>query len=295
MKNVIWLASYPKSGNTWLRIIITNLVGEQETLDINDMEKAPISSSRQIIKRFCGFNESLLPHEKSAELRPYCGDSFAKECEEIIFRKCHDAFTYLANGQPLLGNPKNYKAIYIIRNPLSVVASYANHNGSTIDRAIELINDEEHGLCMSMDKLTNQLRQQMFSWSGHVKSWLDQKSCDVCVVRYEDLHKKPVEILQEAFTFSGYNFSDQELLNAVEKSSFKKIKKLEKNHTFQEKPSKARSFFRSGKTDSWEKELTSEQAAEIISKHWQIMGKFGYLNNDVLKFAKLNKHELNKN
>ena len=232
MKNIIWLTSYPKSGNTWFRIIITNLLGEKEETDLNALEFTPISSSRHIVSNCAGIDTGYLTHDENDLLRHDSNNWFAKNAEKIIFRKCHDAYTFLDDGRPLAGNPELYKTIYIIRNPLSVVSSLANHNSCSIDKAIEIMNNENHTLSNKTKKYDSQLRQKVLCWSGHVLSWIEHKNLELITMKYEALHIKPLEVLREAFYFAGLNNTDTEIIEAIEKSKFEKLSKKEDEKGF---------------------------------------------------------------
>ncbi|MCF8218162.1 MAG: sulfotransferase domain-containing protein [Bacteroidales bacterium] len=287
-KKLVWLSSYPKSGNTWLRIIISNLLGEKE-LDINDLEAMPIASSRYVFEFYCGFNSTNITHDEADQMRPVVNDLFAKDCEEITFRKNHDAFQYLENGQPLHGNPEFYKTIYIIRNPLSIVASLANHNQVSLDRAIEQMNKEDYSLSKTTRKHPGQLRQKLFSWRSHVKSWNENNELEVQTIRYEDIFYQPLETLKKAFTFAGLDFTDKKILDAYDKSNFNEIKQKEKQSVFNEKPPNVASFFRKGQPNSWKEELTQAQAQKVIESNYELMENFGYITPEVLSFAGLKK------
>lgn len=290
-KKVIWLASYPKSGNTWFRIILSNLMGEEE-IDINDLEKMPISSSRPVMENYTGFDSSNFFHDEADKLRPITNDLYAQDCQEITFRKCHDAFTYPETDKPLLGRPEFHKAIYIIRNPLSIVASLANHNNVTIDKAIQQMADESYSLNNTNRKWTNQLRQKLFSWSSHVESWTNAGKQEKMIIRYEDLYNHPLPTLKKTIMFSGLDYDDEEIMNAYHESHFEKVKQQESKQAFKEKPPQLQHFFRKGKTDSWKEELSPEQAAKVIKKHWRMMEKYSYLSSEALSFAGISKDEL---
>ncbi|MCF8331781.1 MAG: sulfotransferase domain-containing protein [Bacteroidales bacterium] len=290
-KKVIWLASYPKSGNTWFRIILSNLMGEQE-IDINDMEKMPISSSRPVWENYTGFDSSNFFHEEAGKLRPITNDLYAQDCNEITFRKCHDAYTFIDHKTPLLGSPEFHKAIYIIRNPLSIVASLANHNNVTIDKAIQQMADESYSLNNTNRKWTNQLRQKLFSWNSHVESWTNAQNLEKVMIRYEDLFDNSLETLRKAIFFTGLEYDDNQIMNAYHESHFEKVKQQENKQAFKEKPPQLQRFFRKGRTDSWKEELTPEQAGKVIKHHWRMMEKYNYLSSEALSFTGITMDEL---
>jgi len=289
VKKMIWLTSYPKSGNTWLRMLIGEIQGENEQ---EDSEQAEIASNRLVLEEFTAVDTSFLTNEEAELLRPEVNDWLAKKNEKIVFRKNHDAYRFLANGRSLAGNPDLFKTIYIIRNPLSIVASLANHFSISLAEAIIFMNNNESVLAKNEKRLHYQLRQKLFSWSNHVLSWTKEKNLELFLLKYEDLHLKPLEILRKALSFSGLNIADSEINRALEKNSFKKVSDAEDLHGFSEKPRKMKKFFRKGSPDSWRDELTPEQAEIVVRNHWQVMKEFGYLTEEVLDFCGVRPEEL---
>lgn len=274
MKNIVWLASYPKSGNTWIRIILSYLQSNNN-LNINKLHSSHISSSRDILNYYCGYNTSLLHNSEIDLLRYNCNNDFAKSIKELIFIKCHESYRFI-NNKPILGSQENYKSIYIIRNPLSIVASFANHLNLSIDETIDIINNNDYCLVSKKNKYQTQITQRIYSWSNHVKSWINNNN-DINIIKYEELHNDPFKVLKKAFNFSNLVFSDDDLTNAIENASFDKIYKQEKENYFIEKPLGSTSFFRKGKSNSWKEELNYTQINKIININYDIMEKFNYL------------------
>lgn len=101
MSNIVWLASYPKSGNTWFRIFLTNLLAEQnQPIDINQLGDTPIASSRWIFDETVGIPAAELTHEEIDHLRPALYRHLSDHAKETLFLKIHDAYTLLDNGTP---------------------------------------------------------------------------------------------------------------------------------------------------------------------------------------------------
>ena len=142
-RGIIWLASYPKSGNTWLRIFLTNLRRDAEgPVNINDLDGGPIASDRGLFDNATGIEASDLTSEEIDRLRPEVYERLAAEAKEVLFLKVHDAYTYGADGRPLL-SAGGSRAIYLIRNPLDVAVAFANHNSRDLDTIIRQMADEE--------------------------------------------------------------------------------------------------------------------------------------------------------
>jgi hypothetical protein len=282
MKNIIWLASYPKSGNTWFRIFLSSLLGdEKEPTDINKISSTHgIASARHIFDELTGIEASDLSHDEVDIMRPGLYNRISDDSNQTLFIKVHDAYTYLPDNSPLFPPSATKGIIYIIRNPLDVAVSNSNHNSCTVQQSIETMCDGNHGLCAKTKKLKNQLRQKMGTWSGHVTSWANAQDQDVHVVRYEDMKQSPLETFSAAIRFAGLDFGPKDVGAAIQKSSFGEMQKQEKEKGFKERPIGAPSFFRKGEVGSWREQLTTEQVRQIIDAHGTVMRKFGYLTED---------------
>ena len=277
MNQIIWLASYPKSGNTWFRALLANYFSElDEPVDINAMQTGPIASARQVFDEHLGVAASDLTFTEVTHLRPEVYRYVSDKLPAKQFTKVHDAFLRSSSGKPVFPAEATHAAVYLIRNPLDVCISYANHNNCSIDRAIELMNEPEHQLAPRSGGLPGQLPQRMGTWSNHVTSWVDQKEFPVRVVRYEDLKVDPVNTFAAALEFLGLEIDLGRVELAVEFSSFDRLKRQEMEKGFLEKPIQASSFFREGKSGGWRARLAKEQWARVRTTQEEVMRRFDY-------------------
>ena len=272
----LWLASFPKSGNTWFRSFLSALI--QGKVEINKLASDGILSGRHLINQIHDLDTGLLfdNEVKNCYARAYAYNASIVPHLQII--KVHDAYHNDDHGIPIVDIESTYKAVYLVRNPLDVVASYANHNNCTIDHAIKMMCDKEGVLGSKIRGLGSKLQvpQLMYDWSGHVSSWLDQDKVELVVVRYEDMKKGEAEFIKIAKAI-GFECSDEEVIEAVELTKFEKLKKQEEEKGFKEKMVETKSFFRSGKSGGWKSELTPEQAWIIVDAHKKVMDRLGYL------------------
>ena len=276
---ITWLASYPKSGNTWFRVFLGNLgTGDGDPVDINALDGAPIASSRVSFETFAGLDASDLTHDEVDQLRPDVYTHVALNAVEPPLMKIHDAFGFLSDGRPMFGGRAVAGAIYFIRNPLDVVVSFANHSGISMDRSIQTINNQNHQFCGKMDRQDNQLRQKLLDWSGHVRSWIDDSGLPVHAVRYEDMLDSPVETFYGAIEFAGIEATPGEVEMALEKSRFNNLKDQEKKNGFREKVQGCPAFFNRGEAGYWRQVLSSSQVAAVCCCHGETMARFGYLD-----------------
>ena len=295
MSKFSWLASYPKSGNTWFRIVSANLfLGEGQVADINDLKDAPIASARAPFDEMLLVDSALLSPRETDRLRPLVYRAFAQakiaEHEDAAVPsgpfqtqarshwlvKVHDAWVYTDQGEALLGGSKAAEnAIYITRDPRDVALSLAHHRDLSVDMAIEYMADEKKCSAMSEKGPSNQLRQHILSWSLHAKSWLDQTEIPVHHIRYEDMESDPVATICAAHAFAGNNFTLEEVSRAVDLASFDRLKAQEAQNSFREAPA-GRAFFRRGKSGGWRDELKADQIKRIEADHGTMMEQLGY-------------------
>lgn len=272
----VWLASYPKSGNTWFRVLLTNFLSDSdEPAVIDDLEKTPIASSRGHFDQLYGIDSADLYLDEIDEMRPLMYDCW-KDNEGMQFHKVHDAYTYV-NGEPLLGNPTDQAAICLIRNPLDVAISFAHHSGhEEVDKTIKHMAQEDFCLCGTDKTMPNQLRQKHLTWSKHVKSW-ENAPIDKLFIRYEDMVADPIKEFTRAIIFLGLDAGEQRIKKAVDFSSFERLKKQEKEKGFREKAPNAKSFFRKGKASDYKETLSKEQINQVIKDHKEVMLKYGFI------------------
>ena len=277
-KNIVWLASYPKSGNTWFRVFLTNLLGgRQETADINDLDDTRIASARGAFDNAVGLEAGDLTGDEIDLLRPRVYDRWsASSPDEILFRKIHDAYEYTSGGEPLISVTATRAALYLVRNPLDVAVSYAHHSRSSLDDAVSALCDPDHAFCGNPGVLANQLRQRISTWSGHVRSWTRQRDIPVRVVRYEDMKRRPIETFADAVSFAGFDYDIPAIARAVELSAFERLREQEAADGFREKARNAGWFFRRGEVGAWRDALSSEQVSRIVACHGEVMAELGY-------------------
>lgn len=278
-KKIVWLASYPKSGNTWFRAFLSALMDDGK-IDINKLTTDGIFSSRQLISDYSDINSTILTDSEVKILQPEVFRLIASQASKNrLFIKIHDAYTFNKSNLPIVPSESTHCAIYIIRNPLDIVASLANHNNTNIDEAIKFMNNPE--ACFAFQKnnfnINIQTRQILYDWSNHVISWKTKPDFPVYFVRYEDLKKDSFATFRDALRKIGDYYSDESIQRAVLASSFNQLKKQEEESGFKEKSYSSPLFFRNGRSESWNSELNETQIKSIMSFHETIMRIFGYL------------------
>jgi hypothetical protein len=275
---IIWLASYPKSGNTWVRSFLTAYFADAP-VNINRL-KVPVASSRAVLDKHLARSTADLPPNQVEALRPAAYRQLAAAAARRgspAFVKVHDVFKRTQRNEPLFPADVTHGAVYIARNPLDVAVSFAHHLGFTVERTTDVLSNERFFLCLN-DATKKQVPQLLRSWRSHVASWLDQHEIPVHLVKYEDLHASPVPTFGGMLTALGFDVDPARLERAIEAVTLAKLQAQELLHGFNEKAAGSTApFFRQGKVGAWSTELTAAGADRIKAYNGDMMRRLGYL------------------
>jgi len=282
---IYWLASYPKSGNTWLRVLLTNyLRNAEEPASINDLDFSGAGFMSEHFDERLGVDSADLTPRQINHYRPLVYEQMAAETLAPLFLKVHDAFELNDEGQPVFSKRATAGAIYLIRNPLDLAVSYAHHSDKSTDEVIRMMGHDD-AMLVGPGTAGGQLPQKMRSWSGHVCSWVDAPGLNVRVFRYEDMIRTTVDVFTEIVRFAKLEVDETRVRKAVEFSRFERLRAQEAAQGFRERQPTAYSFFRRGKAGTWREVLSDRQVSRIIKRHRTVMRRFGYLDsNDEMLF-----------
>ncbi len=273
---IMWLASYPRSGNTWTRVFLYNIsrvvAGMRGPADLTDVVRfAPWD-----IGIYPGLDDAHplagLSRQQIAELRPKWQAMVAGRRKGFTLLKTH-AVRALDCGVPIINADATGGAIYVVRNPLDVVVSYAKHMGISLGRAIAWM--EMSGWTSAANE--KQTHEVIGSWSENVSSWTGPSKFRVFVFRYEDALAHPAEVFGKLARFVGLTPDNIQLGLAIEYSAFTRLKQQERETGFHERSRGSDSHFRAGEANSWRDLLTDRQIERIIRSHGEQMRRFGYL------------------
>jgi Sulfotransferase domain len=282
MAKIVWLASYPKSGNTWMRVLLANYLRDgEDPVDINEIGIGPIASARACFDERAGIEASALDDSVIEELRPEVFRYLVKETPDNFYMKVHDAWRRTSRGEALFPPDVTAGVVYLLRNPLDLAPSCARHWGVSLEKAVWNLCDPDFALARSYDGLRDQLRQTVGSWTAHARSWIDESGLPVHLVRYEDLSRTPEKIFGEVVRFCGLPWDLGRVKKAVAFSEFSELQRQEQRSGFRERPMQARgNFFRRGQVGSWRDELPAVLAMQLIESHRDSMRRFGYWDEE---------------
>ncbi len=276
-KPIVWLASFPKSGNTWTRILLSNLLAHDYVDEDNFASLlGSISSNRRSFDQVTGLPSSDMTDDEIDLVRPDFYRALAAECTERQFVKVHDGYHDSDAGEPLFPADCSFGAIYLVRHPYDVAVSYANHQGhENFDRIVKQMNQADHIMAGGRQ---SQLRQRTLGWKGHYRSWHEQRATPLLTIRYEDMLADTAACLKQmaAFLALDEGKDDAAITRAVEESRFEKLRAKEDAHGFREKPEKAGRFFNSGRSGDGRQRLSTEQRQRLYEHNREVMEELGY-------------------
>jgi hypothetical protein len=276
--SAIWLASYPKSGNTWIRLALKSLLCGGSAIALDDIARFGTAvTGRRLFDDLLEVESGHLTDAEVELLRPVLHDVlFARgRPEELI--KVHDAWFRTAAGRPVFDACHSRAAIYVLRDPRDVAISWARFSGRPIDWAVRFLANPRAMLAPDRHGMAGTVPQFLGAWSAHVTSWIDDSALAPLVVRYEDMHADPAATLARIAAHLGWPPSDAGVAGAVAATRFDRLAEQERRHGFAEIPDSASRFFVSGRAGGWRDVLSAEQAATIERDHAVVMRRFGYL------------------
>jgi aryl sulfotransferase len=292
----VWLASYPKSGNTWMRAIVTALGEHPHLFAVNQLDSgAQPFGVGHALTRF-GLDPRWLTRTEVDRVRtalisggdstedfgrplPDAGTDRRSDDDSAVgaprLRKTHERYRTGAPGADLFPQVGTRAAILVVRDPRDVACSYAPFFGVDLDKAIEAMGSG--GGDNKASPAQSRTAQPWGTWSEHTASWSDPDvPFDVHVVRFEDLRRDAVATLAPVFAAIGLQCTDDELATAVDSVRFERLQESERQSGFREVSPKTDQFFRSGRAGGWRDELTGAQEAAIESDHGDMMQHLGY-------------------
>jgi hypothetical protein len=284
---IIWLASYPKSGNTFLRALLSAYLftkdGNFNFESLKNIKQFPdngifeklginISDEKEVVKNYINVQKEINKRDK----------------QNIRFLKTHSTLNNL-NGYKFTDLNNCLGAIYIVRDPRNIVKSYSNHNQISLDRATEFIKEVRTigGIKSSTDR-TNETITHVGSWSSNYTSWKEFKKVDrYLLIKYEDLVKETEKTFLNVLNFinkitkSKLALDQIKLKKTLITTRFDNLQNLEKNSHFAEqakdKEGKSINFFKYGPNNNWKDYLSSKNLNVLENSFKEEMTELEYL------------------
>ena len=279
-KKIIFISSYPKSGNTWIRIVLSSLLNKNRGLfELKNLEEIKLFSQFVYFSHF-----ENLKYQSNGNLDlGYVSNNWInaqkrinQRAKKVRFFKTH-CIRGVVNGNFFTNENVCLGYIYVIRDPRDVVISVSKHMGISIDEAIQIMLFNNKFVTSAF-----KVNEPVGTWKNHLKSWLDFKKVSRLIIKYEDMisnsHKTIDQIIKYLKNTAKIQVNkDQDLINNIlQSTNFTRLQKLEKKTGFDE-ASDHSVFFRAGKSKQWKNILTIEQIKLIEKELYDQMIMLGYL------------------
>lgn len=273
----VLVASYPKSGNTWLRIVLERLRrGAGRPFSLNDLDaKYHGAERRSAFDSWAPVNGADL---LTLEMEGFLPDLYRRlvpELAGVTFLKAHDVAKRNFRGEWIYPPDCIATVLYLVRHPFDVTVSTAHHLGVSIEKAVDIMADDGTTRPPRRD-MPMALPQTFGSWSSNIRSWLDNDSYAVTWARYEDVCAEPVAHFQRFAHAAGLSVTESDVTTAVKAAGFERLQREEERAGFRERPRTSPKFFRQGRSGTWEGVLDEPLRERLVRDHGQVMQRLGY-------------------
>ena len=268
---IIWIASYPKSGNTWVRSLLSAyLYSNDGIFNFDLLKKITQFPSKQYFKKFLKDFKDI---KKVSDYWIAAQDRINLFNDKPIFLKTHSALCTLENNS--FTNKNNTKAvIYVVRDPRNLITSLSHHYSMNMEKTyIFIINKQQMTMAGEWGKDDFGIASVLGNWSTHYKSWKNIKFAPTLVVKYEDLLNNTNNTFKSILNFLSrlmdIKIDEKKIINTVNSCSFEKLVEKEKNEGFDEAVSSKKKFFYLGKKNNWQNLLDPEmeqKTREVFQK-----------------------------
>lgn len=271
--SIVFLASYPRSGNTFARILLAAYHGID---DLDHLEEAIPADTRETLwQNVPSYESQEVSARNHWRFRRQVIAEYRHRPSPLPFRglKTHTA-NLAAFGAPAFELRPEDRVVYLARHPMDVAISNADYNNHDLDASIELMG--RPGTCVAAGTLGSV--EARGSWAEHVAGWLGGTTSPALLVRYEDLVADTAEMLRRIVAFIGLPVEEERIARAVERADFSRLQRQERERGFQEAPANTRSgrFFREGRSGQWRAEMSPEQISRLADTCGETMIRLGY-------------------
>ena len=279
---IIWLESYPKSGNTWLRSLLASYYFSKDgSFDFKLLDNIDQFPSTQF---FRDKKDTFSAPEDTSNLWLSEQEKITQD-NKIRFLKTHNALCKI-NSNSFTNEKNTLAGIYIIRDPRNIVTSLANHYQVDVNKAFDFMKDEKKAL---IEKVNERYLGfvPILSWALHQESWIKCTKFPILTIRYEDLQLETFQTFIKVIKFINKLSNLENLINetkakkSIISCEFEKLKKLENKNGFSEamvdkKTKKKISFFNLGRKNDYKRLLQTNLIDEMSSLYNQQIKKFNY-------------------
>ena len=280
---IIWIASYPKSGNTYLRSFISSYFFSKKgkfdfNLLLNVLQFPSIKFTKKNLNSKLEASQNWIYNQKQF----FSG-------ENIHFIKTHNTLDHY-EGNNFTSKNLSLGAIYIVRDPRNLITSMTHHYSLNYDEAYKILIDQNASLLEK--SLENDFSNFTFlgSWSNHYKSWKNSKDFETLFLKYEDLENNKYETFKKIVQFINnlkkkkIPLNEKKLLNSIKSTNFSNLRNKEENEGFEEsvysKSGEKKRFFNLGFNNRWQKILPKNILSKLNNNLQNDLNDLGYEINE---------------
>ena len=279
---IIWISSYPKSGNTWVRALLSSYFYSKDGnfhFDLLEQIKefpkhSDYLNEISVNRNLADIAKEWIPAQRKLNL---------KHNNSPFFLKTHSAICNV-EGSDFTDKENTLGAIYVVRDPRNVILSLSNHFDYSIEKSLEMI-------CNKKQIITNPTKENRYfgftvvsDWQNHYRTWKNFKLVEVKIVKYEDLILSPkntfISILNFINKFMQVDIDEDRIKNVLMSTEFSKLQQSENKYGFKESSNMSgfnKKFFNLGPKNDW-KNLLKKEIKEKIENHFkEEMKELGYL------------------
>ena len=282
---IIWIASYPKSGNTWVRMFLRSyFLPDGKSFSINSkgsdsFEVLNFPGTKILRELNIDFNKFENIVKNWVSIQDYINLN-----NKTNFLKTHNG-NFTINNYPFTNTDNTAGGIYIVRDPRDVAVSMSHHSNMNNESVVEYLITNQHEIA-HIDKNSKKEKQDSFkksimgTWSMNYLSWKSYKGRKIHFVRYEDLindtKNEFLKILEYLKNIVNFNIDEQKLNKAIIETSFENLSNMELKNGFIEQ-SWEKNFFRKGKIGDWKESLDNKLSKKIEDTFYKEMKDLGYI------------------
>jgi hypothetical protein len=276
--NIVILASYPKSGNTWLRLLLANLTNPGSApVPLNALELGNYGIRRDKFDHYSGWEASDLADEELDLLWPDVYRRWAAESPKTIFLKSHGMLYRNAAGEWIFPCGAVKAVLHIVRHPFDVAVSLANHYGCSLEHSVDLLLTPGRVAAEQIRGQKANLPERYGSWTEFNRSWLEtQHEFPLTSFRYEDLLANPYRTFSVFARAAGVVFGPDKLTRAIEYSRFDRLQAEEAEMGFRERHKRGGPFFRAGRSGTGHDALNPVLRNRLLESCGDLMKTLGY-------------------
>ena len=281
---IIWIASYPKSGNTYLRSFISSYFFSKKgkfnfDLLLNILQFPSIKFTKKNIFSDIEASQNWIFNQSQ----------FFLNNNKIHFVKTHNTLDEY-KGNKFTTNKQTLGAIYIVRDPRNIITSLTHHYSLNYDQALRKIMDENASLLEKSSNNDHSNFTFLGSWSNHYKSWKNTKEFKTLFLKYEDLEDNKYDSFKNVINFinsikgNKLQINEKKLINSIKSTNFTNLRNKEQIEGFEESITSSsgikKPFFNLGFSNRWEKILPKSILTKLNKNLQNDLNKLGYSSNE---------------